>query len=187
MKKLPAAREASSSFADGAPSRSGSAAQRDASARDDARIPEVAVAVKKVRDGSERLPLPRYQTPGAAGLDLVADTSGPLRLRPGERALVPTGIAIELPAGVEAQIRPRSGLAWNRGVTLLNAPGTIDSDYRGEVQVLIVNLGSEDFVLQRGDRIAQLVIAPVLRAVWREVRELEATPRGDGGFGHTDA
>lgn len=120
-------------------------------------------------------------------MDLAADTSAPLRLRPGERALVPTGIAIELPPGVEAQVRPRSGLAWNHGVTLLNAPGTIDCDYRGEIQVLIVNLGSEDFVVRRGDRIAQLIVAPVLRVTWREMTELGGTRRGDGGFGHTDA
>jgi dUTP pyrophosphatase len=146
----------------------------------------VIVAVKRVRADSHRLPLPRYATPGSAGLDLLADTNEPLRLAPGERALVSTGLAIELPPGYEAQVRPRSGLAAQRGVTLLNSPGTIDSDYRGEVKVLLINLGREEFVIRQGDRIAQLIIAPVVHAVWNEVEELGGTRRGDGGFGHTD-
>ncbi len=144
------------------------------------------VAVKRLRREPPPLPLPGYQTPHAAGVDLMADTGEPIRLRPGERVLVPTGLAVELPSGFEAQIRPRSGLALRHGVTLLNSPGTIDSDYRGEVQVLLVNLGADDFVIRRGDRIAQMVIAPVTRVVWRETDELAPTDRADGGFGHTD-
>ena len=116
----------------------------------------------------------------------MADTAAPIRLRPGERSLIPTGLAVELPSGFEAQIRPRSGLALHHGVTLLNSPGTIDADYRGEVQVLLVNQGTADFVIQRGDRIAQVVIAPITRVAWREADDLTPTPRADGGFGHTD-
>jgi dUTP pyrophosphatase len=118
-------------------------------------------------------------------MDLMADTTTPIQLRPGERALVPTGLAVAIPSGFEAQIRPRSGRALRNGVTLRNSPGTIDADYRGEVQVLLVNLGTTDFVVHRGDRIAQLVVAPVTRAQWREVEELDDTTRGEGGFGHT--
>jgi dUTP pyrophosphatase len=118
-------------------------------------------------------------------MDLLADTDEPIRLPPGERVLVPTGLAVEIPSGFEAQIRPRSGLALRHGVTLLNTPGTIDADYRGEVQVLLVNLGVNEFVVRRGDRIAQMVVTPVTRAEWREVEELGRTARGEGGFGHT--
>jgi len=146
----------------------------------------VAIAVKRVRPAPDPLPLPAYQTDGAAGMDLLADVAEPLWLRPGARLLVPTGLAVEIPRGFEGQVRPRSGVALRHGVTLLNSPGTIDADYRGELQVLLVNLGSEDFCVRRGDRIAQLVIAPVARAAWNEVGELAATPRGTGGFGHTD-
>ena len=145
----------------------------------------VVIAVKRLREGSPLLPLPFYQTVGAAGMDLLAEITEPIHLRPGERTLVGTGLALELPAGFEAQIRPRSGLALRYGVTLLNAPGTIDADYRGEVSVLLVNLGSDDFVVERGDRIAQMVVAPVTRVTWREVDALTPTHRGDGGFGHT--
>jgi dUTP pyrophosphatase len=129
--------------------------------------------------------LPTYRSDDAAGMDLMADTDAPIHLRPGERVLVPTGLAVEIPSGFEAQIRPRSGLALRHGVTLLNSPGTIDADYRGEVRVLLVNLGANEFVVRRGDRIAQMVVAPVTRAEWREVEELSRTARGDGGFGHT--
>ena len=146
----------------------------------------VAVAVKRLRPGPDALPLPQYMTPGAAGLDLLADLNEPLELAPGMRALVPTGIAVELPAGYEAQIRPRSGLALRHGVTLLNAPGTIDSDYRGEIKVLVVNLGTFPYHIQRAERIAQMIVAPVARAQLREVEELGRSPRGSGGFGHTD-
>lgn len=143
------------------------------------------VAVKRIHRGRPPLPLPTYQTEGAAGMDLMADTDDTVRLRVGERALIPTGLTVQIPHGFEAQIRPRSGLAQRHGVTLLNSPGTIDSDYRGEIQVLLVNLGRGDFLIRRGDRIAQMVIAPVARAVWREDDKLAPTGRGEGGFGHT--
>jgi dUTP pyrophosphatase len=135
--------------------------------------------------GAEDLPLPAYATAGAAGLDLPAAVDGERVLAPGERALVPTGFRIELPPGFEAQVRPRSGLALRHGVVLPNAPGTIDSDYRGELRVILWNTGSEPFVLRRGDRVAQLVVAPVARAVLVPVAALGETPRGEGGFGHT--
>ena len=133
------------------------------------------------------LPLPSYQSALAAGMDLLAavPADAPLTLAPGARALVPTGIAIALPGGTEAQVRPRSGLAFKHGLTVLNAPGTIDADYRGEVQVLLINLGSEPFAIARGTRIAQLVIATVARARLLEVVALDETPRGAGGFGST--
>jgi dUTP pyrophosphatase len=130
--------------------------------------------------------LPAYMTEGAAGLDLAASLDAPLLLAPGERALVPTGIALAIPAGHEGQVRPRSGLAARHGVTCLNSPGTVDSDYRGEVKVLLVNLGREPFEVTPGLRIAQLVIAPVTRAEVVEVAELPPTDRGAGGFGSTD-
>ena len=133
------------------------------------------------------LPLPAYETAGAAGMDLRAAVpeDEALVLRPGARTAVPTGLAFALPDGFEAQVRPRSGLALKSGVTVANAPGTIDQDYRGELKVLLVNLGEEDFVIRRGDRVAQLVIAPVVQAAWREVGALDATARGAGGFGST--
>ena len=144
----------------------------------------VTVLLQRLPHGAD-LPLPAYETEGAAGLDLRAAISGSLSLVPGERALVPTGLAMQLPAGFEGQVRPRSGLALRHGVTVLNAPGTVDSDYRGEVSVVLINHGAEPFAIERGDRIAQLVVAPVARAVWRPVDELPPTARGDGGFGHT--
>ena len=133
------------------------------------------------------LPLPAYQTAGAAGVDLVAAVAAtaPVRLKEGQRALVPTGLMIELPSGYEAQIRPRSGLALKHGITVLNSPGTIDSDYRGEVQVLLINLGDAPFVINRGERIAQMVIAPVSRVTLAEAKTARATQRGAGGFGST--
>ena len=136
---------------------------------------------------AEGLALPAYQTSEAAGLDLMAAVpeSEPLTLAPGQYALVPTGLAIALPPGHEAQVRPRSGLAAKHGVTVLNSPGTIDADYRGEVCVILRNVGAEAFVVARGMRIAQMVIAPVTRAEVAEVAELDVTGRGDGGFGHT--
>ena len=146
---------------------------------------EVPVEVVRLRSRPEPLPLPRYMTAGAAGMDLLADLDADLVLQPGERRLVPTGIAIAIPPGFEGQVRPRSGLAHRDGVTLLNAPGTVDADYRGEVQVLLVNLGQAPVRVQRGDRIAQLVVAPVTRAGWREVTSLPETARGAGGFGST--
>jgi len=133
------------------------------------------------------LPLPSYQTALAAGMDLVAAIAAdtPLTLAAGERALVPTGIALAIPAGVEGQIRPRSGLALTHGITVLNAPGTIDADYRGEVQVILVNFGAKPFVVTRGSRIAQLVFTHAVRAAMREVTTLSETPRGVAGFGST--
>jgi dUTP pyrophosphatase len=138
---------------------------------------------------AEGLPLPAYETPLAAGMDLraaVADDQ-PLTLKPMARAMVPTGLAFAVPAGFEAQVRPRSGLAAKAGITCLNTPGTIDADYRGEVKVILINLGEEDFVIRRGDRIAQLVIAPVASATWQSVESLDETARGAGGFGSTGA
>jgi dUTP pyrophosphatase len=129
--------------------------------------------------------LPRYMSAGAAGLDLASAADDPITLAPGARAAVPTGLAFEIPPGFEGQVRPRSGLARKHGIGLPNAPGTIDSDYRGEVMVLLVNLGSEPYVVQPGDRVAQLVIAPVTVAELEEVAALSETKRGDGGFGHT--
>lgn len=144
----------------------------------------VRVAIERL-SGSEDLPLPRYMTDHAAGMDLVAAVQGDLVLPPGQRALVPTGIAIALPQGFEAQIRPRSGLALKHGVTLVNTPGTIDADYRGEIRVILINHGTAPFVVRRGDRIAQMIVAPVCRVRWDLQPGLPATERGDGGFGHT--
>lgn len=136
---------------------------------------------------ADGLPLPAYQTEGAAGLDLVAalDVQHPLVLAPGARVLVPTGLVMELPRGYEAQVRPRSGLAVKHGITVLNSPGTIDSDYRGEVQVILINLGQAPFEVRRGERIAQLVISPVTHAQFTAVNAVSATARGKGGFGST--
>jgi dUTP pyrophosphatase len=136
---------------------------------------------------AQGLPLPRYETAGAAGMDLIAalPEDAPLTLAPGARALVPTGLAIALPQGFEAQVRPRSGLAAKNGVTVLNSPGTVDSDYRGEVKVILVNHGAEPFLIERGTRIAQMVVAPVTQARFEEVETLDKTARGQGGFGST--
>ena len=145
-----------------------------------------AVDVKVIRlpHGAD-LPLPEYQSAQAAGLDLLAAVTTDVIIPPGQRALVPTGIAIALPAGSEAQVRPRSGLAARHGVTVLNSPGTVDADYRGEIQVILINHGDAPFVVQRGARIAQMIIAPVLHANLSESRELSDTQRGGGGFGST--
>lgn len=142
----------------------------------------VNIQVKRLSHGTG-LPLPSYESQAAAGMDLRAAVSDPVHLEPGARALVPTGLAIALPAGFEAQVRPRSGLALKKGVTCLNTPGTIDADYRGEVGVILINHGSETFKIERGDRIAQLVIAPVTHGTWVEVDSLDDTARGSGGFG----
>jgi dUTP pyrophosphatase len=146
----------------------------------------VTVAVKRLPHAAD-LPLPRYETAGAAGLDLQAaiDADAPLVLKAGARALVPTGLTLALPEGFEAQVRPRSGLALKQGVTLVNSPGTIDSDYRGEIGVILINHGQEDVVVTRGMRIAQLVIAPVIQARLVELDELDQSERGAGGFGST--
>ena len=143
-----------------------------------------AISVVRLPEG-EGLPLPAYMTAGAAGADVVAAVAEDLVLAPGARALVPTGFALEVPQGYEVQVRPRSGLALKAGVTLLNSPGTIDSDYRGPVGVILVNLGDEPFVVRRGERIAQLVVAPVVQAAFREVASLASSMRGNGGFGST--
>jgi len=129
--------------------------------------------------------LPHYETEASAGMDLRANLSTPITLQPMERTLVPTGLFLELPAGIEAQVRPRSGLALKKGITVLNAPGTIDADYRGEVGVILINLSHEDFVINDGERVAQLVIAAHERAEWNEVSVLSETERGAGGFGST--
>ncbi len=142
----------------------------------------IRIAITRLPHG-RGLPLPGYATAGAAGMDIVAAES--LTLAPGARAAVATGYAIAIPDGYEVQVRPRSGLALKHGVTCLNTPGTIDSDYRGEVKVILANLGQAPFAIERGDRIAQIVPAPVLRATLEEVAELNATARGDGGFGST--
>jgi dUTP pyrophosphatase len=135
----------------------------------------------------EGLPLPAYQSALAAGLDLLAalPDDAPVTIAPGTRAMIPTGLKIALPQDTEAQVRPRSGLAARHGVTVLNTPGTIDADYRGEISVILINLGNAPFVIRRGERIAQLVVAPVLRAELRRVATLDDTPRGGGGFGST--
>ncbi|KZD12898.1 dUTP diphosphatase [Oceanibaculum pacificum] len=142
------------------------------------------VSVRTLPHG-EGLALPAYQTEHSAGLDLVAAVAEEVVLAPGARALVPTGLTIALPAGFEAQIRPRSGLALKHGITVLNTPGTIDADYRGEVKVLLINLGQEPFTVRRGERLAQMVVAPVTRIEWRPVADLDETARGAGGFGST--
>jgi dUTP pyrophosphatase len=144
----------------------------------------VTVLLQRLAHGAD-LPLPAYETEGAAGLDLRAAIAEPVTIAPGMRTLVPTGLSVQLPAGFEGQVRPRSGLALRHGVTVLNAPGTVDSDYRGEVSVVLINHGSEPFTITRGDRIAQLVIAPVSRALLSEVETLSGTARGAGGYGST--
>ncbi len=144
--------------------------------------PEVPVLVKRLPHG-EGLPLPAYATQGAAGMDVVAAED--IDLAPGARHAVATGLSVAIPHGYEIQVRPRSGLALKHGVTVPNSPGTIDSDYRGELKVIMINLGAEAFAIRRGDRIAQLVITPVTRGSWLEVAELDETVRGEGGFGST--
>ena len=144
----------------------------------------VTVAIRRLPHGAD-LPLPGYATAGSAGVDLMAAIAAPRTLAPGARDAVPTGIAIALPAGFEAQIRPRSGLARKHGIGIVNAPGTVDPDYRGEIEVLLVNLGNADFTVEPGMRIAQMVIAPVAQAAWRETDTLDRTGRGAGGFGST--
>jgi dUTP pyrophosphatase len=139
----------------------------------------------EVLPAAEGLPLPQYETELAAGLDLRAAVLEPLTIPPGGRELVPTGLKIALPPGYEAQVRPRSGLALKSGIAILNAPGTIDADYRGEIRVILANLGQEPFVINRDDRIAQLVVAPVTRISWLPVAQVPETSRGEGGFGHT--
>jgi len=146
---------------------------------------EVKVQITRVAGVPGDVPLPAYATEGSAGMDLCAAVENDVVLEPGQTALIPSGFAIALPQGYEAQVRPRSGLAIKHQVGILNAPGTIDSDYRGEVKVILTNFGTKNFVIRRGDRIAQMVIARYARAVWEEREELDQTERGSGGFGHT--
>lgn len=159
-----------------------STSTRTARSREGRRAPRVRVARLP---GADDLPLPFYASDGAAGADLAAAVDGELVIEPGARALVPTGLCIELPPGYEAQVRPRSGLALHHGVLLPNAPGTIDADYRGELSVILLNAGSEPFTVKRGDRIAQIVVAPATRVRWEAAARLGATRRGAGGFGHS--
>ena len=149
-------------------------------------MPDPVVSVQRLPHGAD-LPLPSYQSARAAGLDLLAAVAAdaPVMLAPGERRLIPCGIAIALPDGFEGQVRPRSGLALKHGITVLNSPGTIDADYRGEVQVLLINHGTQPFVIRRGDRIAQMVVAPVTQIAWNVVERLDETERGSGGYGST--
>ena len=148
---------------------------------------EIQIPIKRVRRDDAPASLPAYMTEGAAGMDLCADIPQDLSLGPMERTLIPTGIAIALPFGFEAQIRPRSGLALKEGLTLVNSPGTIDADYRGEIQLVVINLGAEPVVIRPQQRVAQMVIQRVVRAQWQEVKELPRSDREAGGFGHTDA
>lgn len=145
---------------------------------------KTSVLIKKMPHALD-LPLPRYASEQAAGMDLYAAVEGSVKLRPGEYKLIPTGIALAIPPGYEGQIRPRSGLALNYGITLLNSPGTIDADYRGEVKVILVNFGEKTYTVQRGERIAQLVIHLLTQAELKEVEELPLSGRAEGGFGHT--
>lgn len=144
-----------------------------------------AIEISRVREGFDDIPLPDYATDGAAGMDLRAALTSDIVLLPGERSAVPTGIAIALPRGFECQVRPRSGLALRHGISLVNSPGTVDEDYRGEIMVLLVNLGDEPFTIRRGERIAQAVVARYERVAWNEVVTLATTERGSGGFGST--
>jgi dUTP pyrophosphatase len=144
----------------------------------------VTIQVRRLPHG-EGLPLPAYATPGAAGMDLLAAVAEPVTIDPGRRALIPTGLTIALPSGFEMQVRPRSGLALRNGIVLPNSPGTIDEDYRGEVQVIVLNAGDAPFTVERGMRIAQAIVAPVVRAEWQEVPGLDDTARNTGGFGST--
>ncbi|RLB09931.1 MAG: dUTP diphosphatase [Deltaproteobacteria bacterium] len=145
---------------------------------------EVKIKVKRLEHAKD-IPLPRYMTKESAGMDICAAVESELVLMPGQRALIPTGIAVELPEGFEAQIRPRSGLAIKYGIGMLNSPGTIDPDYRGEIKVILINLGEKPFKIKRGDRIAQMIISKIVRAKIEDVQELNPTERGDKGFGHT--
>lgn len=147
---------------------------------------EVEIQIRRLRQKDEPVPLPAYMTEGSVGMDLCADLAKDMVLAPSERLLIPTGIAVALPIGFEAQIRPRSGLALKHGITLVNSPGTIDTDYRGEIQIIAINLGKEPVVIRRGERVAQMVVQRVCRARWREVSELPPSARQEGGFGHTD-
>lgn len=143
------------------------------------------IKIARLDPYSDDIPLPKYVTPGAAGMDVCAAVGKRVAIPPGKTVLIPTGFTIQLPAGFEAQIRPRSGLAIKHNVGLLNSPGTIDSDYRGEIKIVVTNFGKKNFIVQPGDRIAQMIIARYVRADWKEVKRLNRSKRGKGGFGHT--
>jgi dUTP pyrophosphatase len=145
----------------------------------------VTVRIARIDGTAQDMQLPKYATDHSAGMDLCAAVDGEFILKAGDTALIPTGFAIALPEGYEAQVRPRSGLAAKNQVTVLNSPGTIDADYRGEVKVILTNFGKQDFVIERGDRIAQMIVAPYSRVAWEEKESLDETKRGAGGFGHT--
>ena len=146
---------------------------------------QVKIRIARIGQVAADIPLPTYSTPGSSGMDIHAAVQEDCVVKGGETILIPTGFQIEIPTGYEGQVRPRSGLALNHSIGVLNSPGTIDSDYRGEVKIILRNFGQKDFVVHRGDRIAQLVICPVVRAEWEEVAAVEDTARGPGGFGHT--
>ncbi len=146
---------------------------------------EIQVRIVRLRETDADIPLPQYATAGSAGMDICAAVNEDIILAPGETLLVPTGFAVELPLGYEAQIRPRSGLAIKHQIGILNSPGTIDSDYRGEVKIILTNFGKAPFVIKRGDRIAQMVVSGYSRVEWQEVSELQQSSRGSGGFGHS--
>jgi dUTP pyrophosphatase len=145
---------------------------------------KIKVCIQKL-DGNNDIPLPRYMTSHAAGMDIFAAVTEEEIIEPGQRKIIPTGIKVALPEGYEAQIRPRSGLALNQGITLLNSPGTIDADYRGEIALIVINHGQEPFVVKRGMRLAQMVVQKIFQVDWVETAELTTTSRGNGGFGHT--
>ena len=149
-------------------------------------VKDLKIKIKRVRHRKDAISLPKYMSDGAAGMDLFADLEEEVALSPLERKLIPTGIAVALPIGFEAQIRPRSGFDLKNGITLINSPGTIDSDYRGEIKLITVNFGNSTVVIQRGERLAQMVVQRVYRVQWQEVKELPASERQEEGFGHTD-
>jgi dUTP pyrophosphatase len=146
---------------------------------------EIKIRISRISNDVHDIPLPKYATDGSSGMDIYAAVPNDVMMQPGDTMLVPSGFKIEIPPGFEAQVRPRSGLALKHGIGILNAPGTIDSDYRGEVGVILTNFGKKEFTIKRGDRIAQLVIMPVTKAAWVEVPDINETTRGSGGFGHT--
>lgn len=145
----------------------------------------LSIRITRIDPARIDIPLPAYATDGSSGMDIHAAVDGELRVGPGETVLIPTGFQVEIPHGYEAQVRPRSGLAIKHGIGILNSPGTIDSDYRGEVKIILTNFGKREFTIRRGDRVAQMVIAPVVRTTWQEVRRVDDTDRGAGGFGHS--
>lgn len=144
----------------------------------------IVIKIKRVQDNKD-LPLPAYKSEGSSGMDITACVKQPVLLKPGEIRLIPSGLAVSVPPGYEAQVRPRSGLSLHHGIGLVNSPGTIDSDYRGEIGIILINWGTEPFTIKKGDRIAQMIISKVYRADFVEVEDLDATSRGQGGFGHT--